>query len=197
MILVIDNYDSFTYNLVQILLKHEYPVRVIKSDEWTTAQIDDAQKGIKAFLLSPGPGHPSQAVLSRHVVQKYHRTHPILGVCLGHQVIAEVFGASVVQATRLMHGKISTIEHQKKGSFLNLKSPLKVVRYHSLIVQESTLPDCLEPTAWCHHPGGTKELMALKHREWPVEGFQFHPESILTESGEDLVLNFLKDSYLR
>ncbi len=195
MILVIDNYDSFTYNLVQILRKHQYPVQVIKNDEWSPQQLDEAQSTIKAFLLSPGPGHPCAAKLSQHVVKEYHQTHPILGVCLGHQVIAEVFGAKVVRASRLMHGKLCQIEHSQKGSFLNLKSPLKVVRYHSLLVQQTSLPLCLEVTAWCEDPSGQREIMAIKHSKQAVEGWQFHPESILTEHGEDLVLQFFKRHY--
>lgn len=197
MILVIDNYDSFTYNLVQILRKHQYPTQVIKSDEWSPRQLDEAQHKIKAFLLSPGPGHPREARLSQHVVQHYHPTHPILGVCLGHQVIAEVFGAKVVQAERPMHGKWSAIHHLEKGSFQNLKSPLKVVRYHSLIVEPTSLPSCLEVTAWCEAPSGQREIMALRHQERAVEGWQFHPESVLTEHGEDLVLHFFKKHYRR
>ena len=215
MILVIDNYDSFTFNLVQILLKNKMPVKVIKNDEWTIADVCRNQQLIEAFLFSPGPGHPAQATLCRQVLTEFASTHPILGVCLGHQVIAEYFGGKVVKAQRPMHGKLSEIEHESKGTFKGLPSKFKVVRYHSLIVEESTLPQCLEVTARTkcnskltaarvqasststeenHALTPETEIMALRHKDWSIESWQFHPESILTEHGEQLLLNFFQQS---
>ncbi len=189
MILVIDNYDSFTFNLVQILLKNKFVVKVIKNDEWSIDDVCKNQQLIDAFLFSPGPGHPAQAKLCHKILTEFASTHPILGVCLGHQVIAEYFGASIVRAQKPMHGKVSVIEHSSRGSFEGIPSQLKVVRYHSLVVDESTLPANLEIIAWT----ANKEIMGVRHIEWPVEGWQFHPESILTEFGEQLVLNFFKN----
>ncbi len=219
MILVVDNYDSFTYNLVQILLKNKFAMKVIKNDEWTIEDICKKQQLIEAFLFSPGPGHPSQAKLCHHILKEFASTHPILGVCLGHQVIAEYFGARVVRAEKPMHGKVSVIEHTSQGAFegLPLSSlensflhktslpqgnlhtqgvhqthlvhpTLRVVRYHSLIVDESSLPETLEITART----ANQEIMGLRHKYFPIEGWQFHPESILTEFGEQLVVKFFR-----
>lgn len=190
MILVIDNYDSFTYNLVQILIKNHLTVKVIKNDEWSEQQIIDNQKKIDAFLISPGPGHPQQAKLSRFVVQQFQTSHPILGICLGHQVIAEIFGARVIPAQKPMHGKKSKIEYLQKGCFTESFGEIEAVRYHSLIVEGETLPSELEVHAWTHTNDGQREIMGLRHREWPIEGLQFHPESILTTQGEALVKLF-------
>jgi anthranilate synthase/aminodeoxychorismate synthase-like glutamine amidotransferase len=213
MILVIDNYDSFTFNLVQILLKNKFAVKVIKNDEWTIDDVCKKQQLIEAFLFSPGPGHPSQAKLCHQILKEFASTHPVLGVCLGHQVIAEYFGAQVVRAERPMHGKVSAIEHTSQGAFRGLPlshksilqetspeqeahSTLKVVRYHSLIVDEASLPACLEVTARVkpmEPPTDVKsEIMGLRHKTFPIEGWQFHPESILTEFGEQLVVNFFR-----
>lgn len=195
MILVVDNYDSFTYNLVQILLKNKFAVKVIKNDEWTIEDIFKKQQLIEAFLFSPGPGHPSKAKLCHQILQEFASTHPILGVCLGHQVIAEYFGARVVRAERPMHGKVSVIEHTSQGAFKGLPqsrqgtATQKVVRYHSLIVDETSLPEALEITART----ANQEIMALRHKYFPIEGWQFHPESILTEFGEQLVVNFFRN----
>lgn len=186
MIVVIDNYDSFTYNLVQMLQVLEHDVKVLKSDLENKNWIRASAQQIKAFLISPGPGHPCDAELSRWVVEQYHPSHPILGVCLGHQVIAEVFGGKVIQASQPMHGKLSRIYHQQQGSFREIKNAFQVVRYHSLIVEKESLPECLE--AHAHTEEGI--IMGLKHRTFPVEGWQFHPESILSEQGESLLRNF-------
>jgi para-aminobenzoate synthetase component II len=187
-ILVVDNYDSFTYNLVQILLKNKLEVKVIKSDEWTIDDIYKHQQLISAFLLSPGPGHPVEARLCRQILEEFASTHPILGVCLGHQVIAEYFGAHVVRAKKPMHGKVSEIRNNGSGSFVNLPSSLKVVRYHSLIVDDQSLPEHLDVTA----KTADGEIMAIRHKHFQIEGWQFHPESILTEHGEQLVLQFFQ-----
>ncbi len=186
MILVIDNYDSFTYNLVQMLQVLNQEVKVLKSD-WENKEWISANSGkIHSFLISPGPGHPRDAVLSRWVVEQYQQSHPILGVCLGHQVIAEVFGGKVIQAPKPMHGKRSLVYHQQQGSFHEIKNAFQAVRYHSLIVESESLPSCLE--AHAHTEEGI--IMGLKHKNWPVEGWQFHPESILSEQGEALLKNF-------
>lgn len=192
MILVIDNYDSFTFNLVQILLKLQFPVKVIKNDEWTIEKIQAQQNEIRAFLISPGPGHSREAKLSRKVVEHFAHSHPILGVCLGHQVIAEVFGATIVHAHKPMHGKRSRVLHLQKGCFAEIQSPVNVVRYHSLIVDEATVPKDFEIHAWSLTSDGTKEVMGLRHRSLKIEGLQFHPESILTEHGEQMVQYFFK-----
>lgn len=190
LILVIDNYDSFTFNLVQMLLVLQYEVKVLKSDLENQKWIRDNADQIHTFLISPGPGHPRDAKLSQWVVEKYHQSHPILGVCLGHQVIAEVFGGRVIQARYPMHGKISKVYHQQQGAFRELENGFPVVRYHSLIVERESLPACLEAHAQ------TEEgiIMGLKHRALSVEGWQFHPESILSEQGEALLKNFFNSS---
>ena len=190
MILVVDNYDSFTYNLVQILLKQKWPVKIIKSDEWDLARIRENLQTISSFLISPGPGHPRQAQLSLQIVQHFSGLRPILGICLGHQVIAQSFGARVSQASQIMHGKISKIVHSEKFCFQNISQNIRVVRYHSLLVEEESLPADLEVTAWSVLPDGKREIMGLRHKRHATEGLQFHPESILTEQGENLVLNF-------
>jgi para-aminobenzoate synthetase component II len=194
MILIVDNYDSFTYNLVQILEKNKYRVKVIKNDEWSEARLAKEAKDIRSFLISPGPGHPKQAKLSRFLVENFHKSHPILGVCLGHQVIAEAFGAKICHAFQPMHGKLSQIQHDQSGSFYNLPQTFNVVRYHSLVVAPETLPSFLVAHAFSlNKEDSPQEIMAIRHKEWPVEGWQFHPESILTEHGEQLVLQFFKD----
>ena len=185
MILVIDNYDSFTYNLVQYLGELGAEVVVKRND---AVSVDDI-RGLEpsGVLISPGPGRPEEAGVSLDVIAKLGAEMPIFGVCLGHQSIAQRFGASVVRADRLMHGRTSEILHEGQGVFDGLPSPLTATRYHSLIVKRDTIPDELEITAWTDQD----EVMGLRHRQLPIEGVQFHPESFLTEHGHDLIRNWL------
>lgn len=184
MILVIDNYDSFTFNLVQYIKQFEQKVLVIRND---LISIKDIEKlNPQHILISPGPGNPDQAGLSLDIVQHFHKSIPILGICLGHQVIAQFFGAKIKKALKPMHGKISEINHDQKTIFSNITNPISVTRYHSLIVESETLPHCLEVSAL----SDTGEIMALRHKKYKVEGMQFHPESILTEYGKELLENF-------
>jgi len=186
MILVIDNYDSFTYNLVQFLGELGYTVEVRRNDAITLDEI--AEMKPDQIVISPGPGTPDDAGISVDLIKRFHQEIPILGVCLGHQAIGQAFEGKVVRAKRVMHGKVSAIEHNQQGIFHNLPTPLTATRYHSLIVEEP-LPDCLEITA---RGGETNEVMALRHKEYPVVGVQFHPESILTEYGHEMLHNFLQ-----
>lgn len=190
MILLIDNYDSFTHNLVQILTKNNYTVRIEHNDKVTVDELLSIKNEIEAIFISPGPGHPKDAGISRDVVDRFHKTHKIFGVCLGHQVMAEYFGAKIVQAPRILHGRTSLIHHSGQ-SYRGLKQPFQATRYHSLIVEN--LPESLEKTAWTVAPQGKEEIMGFRHRQFPLEGVQFHPESILSEGGEALLLNFLKN----
>ncbi len=185
MILVIDNYDSFTYNLVQFLGELGYTVEVRRNDAISLDEI--AAMKPDQIVISPGPGTPDDAGISLELIRRFYRDIPILGVCLGHQAIGQAFGGKVVRAKKVMHGKTSPVEHNQKGIFHNLPSPLTATRYHSLIVQEP-LPDCLEITG----RGKDAEVMALRHKEFPVVGVQFHPESILTEYGHEMLRNFLQ-----
>jgi anthranilate synthase component 2 len=189
-LLMIDNYDSFTYNLVQYLGELGADVVVHRNDEITLADIERmAPDGI---VVSPGPCTPNEAGISMNVIRTFSPHIPTLGVCLGHQCIGQVFGGRVVRARRVMHGKTSMILHTGRGVFSNLPNPFEATRYHSLIVERESLPDCLEVTAWTTHDGGSvDEIMGVRHRELPVEGVQFHPESILTAVGHDLLRNFL------
>jgi len=185
MILVIDNYDSFTYNLVQYLGELGAEVVVERND---AVSVNDIRKlAPSGVLISPGPGRPEEAGVSLEVIAKLCAEMPIFGVCLGHQSIAQHFGASVVRADRLMHGRTSEILHQGRGVFESLPSPLTATRYHSLIVKRDTIPDELEITAWTDQG----EVMGIRHRQLPIEGVQFHPESFLTEHGHDLIRNWL------
>ncbi len=186
MILMIDNYDSFTYNLVQYLGELGAELAVFRNDKITILQI----KRLKPthIVISPGPGRPKDAGISKEVIAEFAPKIPILGVCLGHQAIAEVFGAKIVRAKRLMHGKTSLIYHNKKDIFKNIPNPFEATRYHSLIVKRDSLPECFEITAQTKE----KEIMAIKHKKYPVFGVQFHPESILTSVGRDILNNFLK-----
>jgi para-aminobenzoate synthetase component 2 len=195
MLLVLDNYDSFTFNLVQYLgeLAAEHPiaadVRVERNDALSVGQIRELAPA--AILISPGPGDPDQAGVCLEVLRELGPTVPILGVCLGHQCMAQVFGGRVVRAGELMHGKTSPVLHGGTGVFEGLPSPLTATRYHSLIAERASLPDCLEITAWLED--GT--IMGLRHREHPlIEGVQFHPESVLTEGGHQLLGNFLRQA---
>ncbi|WP_406676219.1 aminodeoxychorismate/anthranilate synthase component II [Moorella sp. ACPs] len=186
MLLMIDNYDSFTYNLVQYFLELGQEVVVRRNDAITLEEIAALQPDY--LVLSPGPCTPNEAGISLAAVTAFAGKIPILGVCLGHQSIAQAFGGRVVRAGRLMHGKTSSITHDGKTIYRNLPNPFTATRYHSLIVEEETLPDCLEITARSE----TGELMGLRHRHLPVEGVQFHPESILTMVGKELLKNFLE-----
>ena len=185
MILMIDNYDSFTYNLVQYLGDLGAELQVARNDEVTLDEIE--RLAPERIVISPGPCTPREAGISRDVVLRFGPRVPILGVCLGHQAIGDVYGGEVVRADRVWHGKTSMIHHNGRTVFRGLPNPFEATRYHSLIVRRSTLPDCLEITAW------TEDglIMGLQHREYPVWGVQFHPESILTGAGKDLLRNFL------
>ncbi|MBI1976473.1 MAG: aminodeoxychorismate/anthranilate synthase component II [Candidatus Omnitrophica bacterium] len=186
MILMIDNYDSFTYNLVQYLGELGEDIQVVRNNQMTTEEIKILNPN--HIVISPGPGSPKDAGISKEVIQQFSGKIPILGVCLGHQCIGEVFGGRVVRAARLMHGKTSQIHHDGKGVFQGLPNPFEATRYHSLIVERETLPDCLSITAETDQ----KEIMGLAHKQHPTVGVQFHPESILTQAGKDLLRNFLK-----
>jgi anthranilate synthase/aminodeoxychorismate synthase-like glutamine amidotransferase len=184
MMLLIDNYDSFTYNLVQLLEQLDYEVKVFRNDRIDTRSI--AALHPSAIVISPGPGTPASSGVSIEAIDHLGPTIPILGVCLGHQAIAASYGAKVVRADRVMHGKTSMIFHDGRNIFKGLVNPFEAVRYHSLIVQRDSLPDCLEITAWT----AEGEIMGLRHRTYPVEGVQFHPESILTKTGINILQNF-------
>jgi len=186
MILMIDNYDSFTYNLVQYLGQLGEETTVRRNDEITLAEIQ--AMGPEAIFLSPGPCTPEQAGITCDVIRVFHAQIPILGVCLGHQAIGSAFGGRIVRAARIMHGKTSPILNDGRTIFAGLANPFPAGRYHSLLVERETLPDCLEISA----ETAEGEIMGLRHRRWPVEGIQFHPESILTPAGKRIIGNFLK-----
>ena len=186
MILMIDNYDSFTYNLVEYLKMLECEVKVVRNDKIDIEEIRELDPSI--IVISPGPCTPNEAGISKKIISELQGEIPILGICLGHQAIGEVFGATVVKAIEPVHGKVSSIRHNNIGIFEGLNNPLKVTRYHSLVIKRDTLPDTLEVTA------ETKlgEIMGIQHKEYPIIGVQFHPEAILTEQGLELLRNFLK-----
>jgi len=186
MLLMIDNYDSFTYNLVQYFLELGEEVKVIRNDKLTLEDIENLAPD--RLVISPGPCTPKEAGISVAAIQKFAGKIPLLGICLGHQAITEAFGGNVVRADRLMHGKTSPIEHDGRGLYQGLANPFTATRYHSLIAERASFPDSLKMTAWTEE----KEIMGLQHRELPVWGVQFHPESILTTAGMDLLNNFLK-----
>jgi len=193
MLLMIDNYDSFTYNVVQYLGELGAEVKVIRNDEMTIAQIEALQP--ERIVVSPGPCTPSEAGVSIEAILHFAGKLPILGVCLGHQSIGQAFGGDVVRARQVMHGKTSPVQHRDQGVFAGLNNPLTVTRYHSLVVKRETLPECLEVTAWtAHADGSVHEIMGLRHKTLNIEGVQFHPESILTEQGHELFANFLKQT---
>jgi anthranilate synthase component 2 len=195
MILMIDNYDSFTYNLVQYLGELGQDVRVARNDELSVEQI--RKLAPERIVISPGPGTPDQAGVSLHLIEILGGQIPILGVCLGHQSIGQAFGGKVVRAGRIMHGKTSMIHHTGIGVFAGVPNPFEATRYHSLVVEKSTLPQCLQVTAWTQNADGSvDEIMGLRHRTLAIEGVQFHPESILTQHGHDLLRNFLHTARL-
>jgi anthranilate synthase component II len=186
MLLMIDNYDSFTYNLVQYLGELGQDVHVHRNDEITLQQIKDMQP--EKIVISPGPCTPNEAGISVPLIHEFAGKIPLLGVCLGHQSIGQAFGGNIIKAKTLMHGKTSLIHHTDSGVFRNLPNPYTATRYHSLVIERATLPDCLEITAWTDDG----EIMGVRHKTLAVEGVQFHPESILTEHGHALLDNFLK-----
>jgi len=188
MILMIDNYDSFTYNLVQMLQTNQEAVQVWRNDQIGQTEMEGL--GPSALVISPGPGSPKQAGISLSAIQHFAPQIPILGVCLGHQSIAEAFGGRVIRAGRIMHGKTSLIFHDGRSIYQSLPNPFEAIRYHSLIVEKDSLPDCLEICAYTQQG----EIMGLRHLKYPVEGVQFHPESILTTVGEQIIHNFLNMS---
>ena len=191
MLLLIDNYDSFTYNLFQYLSELGEEVEVVRNDKTTLGEIERMKP--QRIVISPGPGAPLKAGISNKVIKHFGSRLPILGVCLGHQCIGYSYGGKIVQAGEIMHGKSSPIHHNGQGVMAGLPSPFSAIRYHSLIVERQGLPDCLEVTAWTDN--GT--IMGLKHRQYPVEGIQFHPESFMTEVGKDVLKNFLQLNYTK
>lgn len=191
MILMIDNYDSFTYNLVQYLGELGADVAVHRNDTLSVAEA--AALDPERIVISPGPCTPSEAGICVELIQKLGGELPILGVCLGHQAIGQAFGGRIVHAGQVMHGKVSRIRHTGKGVFRGLPDGFEATRYHSLVIAKDSLPDCLEVTAWTEDDkGGVEEIMGVRHKTLPIEGVQFHPESILTQHGHDLLNNFLK-----
>ncbi|MDF3932295.1 aminodeoxychorismate/anthranilate synthase component II [Pseudomonas citronellolis] len=191
MLLMIDNYDSFTYNLVQYFAELQADIHVIRNDELSVEQIEALNP--ERIVLSPGPCTPNEAGVSLAVIERFAGKLPLLGVCLGHQSIGQAFGGDVVRARQVMHGKTSPVFHTDQGVFAGLNNPLTQTRYHSLVVKRETLPECLEITAWtAHDDGSVDEIMGLRHKTLNVEGVQFHPESILSEQGHEMLANFLK-----
>ena len=193
MLLMIDNYDSFTYNLVQYFGELGQKVNVYRNDEITVDEIENLKP--KHVVISPGPCTPNEAGISLELIEKLAGKIPILGVCLGFQAIAQAFGGNIIGAQRIMHGKVSPIHHTCKGVFKGLKNPLNATRYHSLVAEQSTLPECLEVTAWTNNDSGSiEEIMGVRHNTLAIEGVQFHPESILTEHGHQMLNTFLQDN---
>jgi len=191
MMLMIDNYDSFTYNLVQYLGELGADVVVHRNDQITVNEINKLNP--ERIMISPGPCTPNEAGVSMAVIKEFAGNLPILGVCLGHQSIGQVFGGKIIHAKEIMHGKTSMMHHNNTGVFSGLSNPYEATRYHSLVIEKESLPDCLEITAWTENEDGSMdEIMGVKHKEFAIEGVQFHPESILTEHGHDLLRNFLK-----
>ena len=191
MLLMLDNYDSFTYNLVQYFGELGQEVMVRRNDDITLAQIKELQPA--GLVVSPGPRTPNEAGISLAAITEFAGTLPILGVCLGHQAIAQAFGGNVVRAKKVMHGKTSRIRHSHQGLFQELPDPLTVTRYHSLVVEAASLPRCFSVTAWSETPAGARdEIMGMQHNSLPIHSVQFHPESIMTECGHQLLGNFLR-----
>ena len=190
MILMIDNYDSFTYNIVQYLAELKADVKVYRNDELTLSDIERLSP--EKIVISPGPCTPNEAGVSVDTIKNFAGKIPILGICLGHQSIGQAFGGQIVRAKQVMHGKTSMIHHSDRGVFKDLSNPFQATRYHSLVIEQTTLPECLDVTAWTENADGSlDEIMGVRHKELSVEGVQFHPESILTQHGHDLLSNFL------
>lgn len=191
MLLMIDNYDSFTYNLVQYFGELGADIRVYRNDEITLEEVETLAPD--QIVISPGPCTPTEAGISVPLIKQFAGRIPLLGVCLGHQSIGEAFGGRIVRAKRVMHGKISAIHHEGKGVFRDLPNPFNATRYHSLVIAQDSLPDCLEVTAWTENADGSiEEIMGVRHKTLAVEGVQFHPESILSEHGHQLLKNFME-----
>lgn len=190
MLLLIDNYDSFTYNLYQYFCELGAEVKVMRNDQLTLTDIEKLAPS--HLVISPGPCTPDQAGISLQAITHFSGHLPILGVCLGHQAMAQAFGAKIVRARQAIHGKTSPVRHTGQSVFSGLNNPLTVTRYHSLVVSPETLPDCFEVTAWTEREGGRDEIMGIMHKTLPLHGVQFHPESILSEQGHQLLDNFLK-----
>ncbi|MBT8429018.1 MAG: aminodeoxychorismate/anthranilate synthase component II [Gammaproteobacteria bacterium] len=189
MLLMIDNYDSFTFNIVQYFGELGAEVKVVRNDEIDVAGIAALEP--EHLVISPGPCTPAQAGISVEAIKAFAGRIPILGVCLGHQSVGQAFGGRVVHARAVMHGKTSPIHHHSVGVFADLPNPFEATRYHSLVIERDSLPDCLEVTAWTERDGVEDEIMGIRHRELDVQGVQFHPESILTEHGHQMLKNFL------
>ena len=193
MLLMIDNYDSFTYNLVQYFGELGADVHVYRNDQITVEEIERLKP--QQLVVSPGPCTPNEAGISVAAIKHFAGKLPILGVCLGHQSIGQAFGGHIIHAKAIMHGKTSMIHHADQGVFAGLPNPFEATRYHSLVIERESMPDCLEITAWTQdEKGGIDEIMGVRHREYLIEGVQFHPESILTEHGHDMLRNFLKQT---
>ncbi len=191
MLLMIDNYDSFTYNVVQYLAELGAEVQVHRNDEITVEEIEALNP--EQLVISPGPCTPNEAGVSMDVIKHFAGKVPILGVCLGHQAIGQAFGGKIIRAGRVMHGKVSPVYHQNTGVFRGLNNPLQATRYHSLAIEQASLPDCLEMTAWTRNSDGSvEEIMGVRHKTLAIEGVQFHPESIMSEQGHELLRNFLR-----
>jgi len=191
MLLMIDNYDSFTYNLVQYFGELGADIRVFRNDEITLEEIEAMAP--EKIVISPGPCTPHEAGISVPAIKHFAGSIPILGVCLGHQSIGEAFGGKIIRAKRVMHGKISAIHHEGKGVFKDIENPFNATRYHSLVIENESLPDCLELTSWTENDDGSlEEIMGVRHKTLAVEGVQFHPESILSEHGHQMLKNFLE-----
>ena len=193
MLLMIDNYDSFTYNLVQYFGELGQEVVVYRNDEISINEIESLNPNY--IVISPGPCTPNEAGISLELIKKFAGKFPILGVCLGFQAIVQSFGGNIIGAQKIMHGKVSPVHHTSKSVFKGLKNPLNATRYHSLVAEKTTLPDCFEVTAWTNtETGDIEEIMGVRHNSYPIEGVQFHPESILTEHGHQMLNTFLQDN---
>ena len=191
MLLMIDNYDSFTYNLVQYFGELGVEVQVFRNDQISVAQMEKLNPD--QIVISPGPCTPNEAGVSVEAIKHFAGKKPILGVCLGHQSIGQAFGGKIVHASAIMHGKTSMIRHKGIGVFRDISNPFEATRYHSLVIEKDSLPECLEVTAWTETESGElEEIMGVRHKDYPIEGMQFHPESILTEHGHKLLQNFLE-----